>query len=66
MTSARRPISLPEELCAAAERRFLPRFENLETLLEFVLRELIQDDADSLDQVEQAILEQRLRDLGYI
>jgi hypothetical protein len=57
---------LPEELCAAAERRFLPRFENLETLLEFVLRELIQDDADSLDQVEQAILEQRLRDLGYI
>lgn len=65
-TPARRQISLPEELCAAAEQRFGSRFENLESLLEFVLRELTRNDAESLDQTEQAILEQRLRDLGYI
>jgi len=62
----RRQISLPEELCAAAEQKFIPRFQNLEALLEFVLRELTQNDAESLDQAEQAILEERLRNLGYI
>jgi hypothetical protein len=64
--TARRQISLPEELCAAAERRFAPQFGNLEALLEFVLRELIQDNSEALDKTEQALLEQRLRDLGYI
>ncbi len=62
----RRQINLPEDLCAAAERRFIPQFENLESLLEFVLRELTEDKAESLDQAEQALLEQRLKDLGYI
>jgi uncharacterized membrane protein YgcG len=38
----------------------------LEAFLEFVLRELVRDDAGALDQAEQAVLEQRLRDLGYI
>jgi len=65
-TPARRQISLPEELCAAAERQYGSRFENLESLLEFVLRELTRNEAEALDQAEQAILEQRLRDLGYI
>jgi hypothetical protein len=63
---ARRQISLPEELCSAAELRFAPQFDNVESFLEFVLRELIQDDAESLDKAEQALLEQRLRDLGYV
>ncbi len=63
---ARRQISLPEALCAAAERRFAPQFGNLEALREFVLRELMQDNAEALDKTEQALLEQRLRDLGYI
>jgi len=62
----RRQISLPEELCAAAEHQYGSRFENLEALLEFVLRELTRKDAESLDQAEQAVLEARLRDLGYI
>jgi hypothetical protein len=66
MMNARRQISLPEELCALAERRFAPRFDNLESLLEYVLRELTQNDAEALDRAEQAILEKRLRDLGYI
>jgi hypothetical protein len=64
--TARRTIVLPEDICAAAERRFVPQFENLESLLEFVLRELTQDKAESLDRAEQALLEQRLKDLGYI
>jgi hypothetical protein len=63
---ARRQINLSEDLCAAAEGRFTPQFENLESLLEFVLRELTQDKAEQLDQAEQALLEQRLKDLGYI
>jgi hypothetical protein len=65
-TPARRQISLPEDLCVAAERLYGSRFENLESLLEFVLRELTRNEAEKLDQREQAILEQRLRDLGYI
>jgi hypothetical protein len=66
MTNARRQISLPEELCVLAEQRFVARFQNLETLLEYVLRDLTRNNAEALDQAEQAILEKRLRDLGYI
>ncbi|MFZ0478916.1 MAG: hypothetical protein WAL71_07180 [Terriglobales bacterium] len=61
-----RQIGLPEELCAAAEQRFAAQFQTIESLLEFVLRELLRDDAEKLDEKEKAILEQRLRDLGYI
>jgi len=64
--TARRQISLPEELCASAELQFGARFESVELLLEFVLRELARNDAEGLDQAEHAVLEQRLRDLGYI
>ena len=64
--TARREISLPEELCASAEQRFGARFASLEALLEFVLGELLRDDADKLDQAEQSVLEKRLRDLGYL
>jgi hypothetical protein len=65
-TAGRRQLSLPEDLCATAQRKFAAQFESLESLLEFVLRELTRDDAEALDQAEQAVLEQRLRDLGYI
>lgn len=64
--TARRQINLPEELCAAAEKKFGAQFESLDALLEFVLGELTQDVAETLDRSEQAVLEQRLRDLGYI
>ncbi len=64
--TARRQISLPEELCASAEKKFGARFESLELFLEFVLRELVRDDAEALDKAEQAVLEKRLRDLGYL
>jgi len=61
-----RQITLPEELCAAAEERFGVRFGGVEAFLEFVLRELLNNDAAALDKSEQAVLEKRLRDLGYL
>jgi hypothetical protein len=66
MTAERRQISLPEDLCASAERQFGARFGSLELFLEFALRELVRDDAVVLDKAEQAVLEKRLRDLGYL
>ena len=38
----------------------------LEELLVFVLRELLRDQAAQMDQAEQRVIEQRLKDLGYI
>jgi hypothetical protein len=64
--TARRQISLPEELCASAEEQFGSRFGGLELFLEFVLREVVRNDAEALDKAEQAVLEKRLRDLGYL
>jgi hypothetical protein len=64
--TARRQISLPEELCTSAEREFGARFGGLESFLEFVLQELVRNDAEMLDKAEQAVLEKRLRDLGYL
>ena len=64
--TARRPISLPEELCSSAEQRFGARFDSVESLLEFVLRELLRNDDEVLDKAEQVLLEKRLRDLGYL
>ena len=64
--TTRRQLSLPEDLCATAEQRFGSKFDNLESLLEFILKELTGSKADTLDQSEQALLEERLRNLGYI
>ena len=57
---------MPEELCASTEQQFGARFGGLESFLEFVLRELVRNDAEALDKAEQAVLEKRLRDLGYL
>ena len=57
---------MPAELCTAAEEQFRDQFPKLEHLLEFVLRELICDDGIRLDQAERHVIEERLRDLGYI
>jgi hypothetical protein len=66
MTDALREVRLPHDLCAAAEQRFSARFGNLESLLVVLLREILRDDATVLDQNEQKIVEERLKDLGYI
>jgi hypothetical protein len=64
--SAKRQVSLPEELCASAEQRYGAQFPSLELFLEFVLREVVRDDVEKLDEKERALLEERLRNLGYI
>ncbi len=64
--TVQRQIHLPEDLCQAAEQRFKQRFDNIDSLLEFVLRELVQSESDTLDRAEQTLLEERLRNLGYL
>jgi hypothetical protein len=61
-----RTINLPEDVCAAAEKSLTGRFDSLEALLSFLLQEMAKDDARKFDQAEEQIIEQRLRDLGYI
>ena len=61
-----REIKLPEELCVAAENKFGSRFGSLDELVAFLLRELVSGDTVELDQAEQAAVEQRLKDLGYL
>ncbi len=61
-----RELRLPEDLCLAAEKKFGQAFGSLDELLEFVLRDLLRDDTSSADQAEEKLVEQRLRELGYL
>jgi hypothetical protein len=61
-----RTIRLPEGLCAETEKWISGRFDNLEALITFLLQEVVKDDTAKLDEAEEKIVEQRLRDLGYI
>jgi hypothetical protein len=61
-----RTVNLPEDLCAAAEKFLTSRFDSLEALISFLLQEVVKDDAIKYDQVEEQMIEQRLKDLGYI
>lgn len=61
-----RSLKLPADLCVAAENRFGHKFGSLEQILQYVLAELVRDEAEKTDAAEQRILEQRLRDLGYL
>ena len=61
-----RDVRLPADLCASAEKKFAKTFANLEELLIFVLRDLLRDEAAQFDQAEQRMVEERLRDLGYL
>ena len=61
-----REVKLPAELCGAAERKYSGVFDSLEDLLTFLLREVSRDDAAALDEAEQRLVEERLRDLGYL
>ena len=66
MTAALRQVSLPEDLCAAAEELYGKRFPSLEKLIVFLLEEVTRQDAVRLDQEEQRIIEERLKALGYL
>ncbi len=61
-----REVHLLADLCDEAERRFGSRYGSLEGFLEFLLRELLRDDAVKMDEAEQRVIEERLRDLGYL
>jgi hypothetical protein len=61
-----RNVSLPESLCAAAEEKFGQSFGGLQEFLIFVLREMLNEQAGSMDEAEQRLVEQRLRELGYL
>jgi len=64
--SATREVKLPEELCKKAEQLYGKRFGALNEFLSFVLEELVRDNAAQADRAEQRIIEERLKDLGYI
>jgi hypothetical protein len=66
MTTGMREVRLPEALCEAVERKFSARFNTLEELLVFVFNDLLGEKASSMDQAEQGVVEQRLRELGYL
>jgi hypothetical protein len=66
MNRAKRKVELPDELCALVEERFGKSFANLDELLTYVMKELTRDPAAKIEADEQRILEQRLRDLGYL
>ena len=61
-----RTVNLPEDLCGAAEKFLAGRFESLEALVSFLLQEIVKDDGSKFDQAEEQMIEQRLKDLGYI
>ena len=61
-----REIRLPSNLCMVAEERYRSRFPTLEQFLTYVLEQLVRDDAAKMDAQEQRIIEERLKDLGYI
>jgi Arc/MetJ-type ribon-helix-helix transcriptional regulator len=61
-----RQVQIPEDLCAAAERRFAGKFHSVDELVAFLLQELLRHDSFELDRAEQAAVEQRLKDLGYL
>jgi hypothetical protein len=66
MTAGLRQVSLPEDLCSAAEELYGKRFPSLEELIVFLLEEVTRQDAIGLDQEEQRLIEERLKDLGYM
>ncbi len=66
MTASLRQVSLPEDLCSAAEELYGKRFPSLEKLIVFLLQEVTRQDAVRLDQEERRIIEERLKALGYL
>lgn len=66
MSTDLRCVTLPSDLCEAAEQRFGARFPRVEQLVEFLLREALRQDAVRMDAAEQNLIEKRLKDLGYV
>ena len=64
--SESREVRIPADLCAAVEAKFGGTFRSVDELVVFLLQELIRRDTADLDRADQAVVEERLRDLGYI
>ena len=64
--SESREIRIPADLCAAAEDKFGGAFRSVDDLVIFLLQELIRKDTAGMDRADQAVVEERLKDLGYI
>jgi len=61
-----RQIQLPEQLCQRIEELYGHQFSGIEACLSFILEHLINDQSTQLDRAEERMVEQRLRDLGYV
>jgi hypothetical protein len=66
MTTSLRQVALPADLCHEVEQAWGKRFPDLEDLIVFLLREITRPEPMLLDRQEQRVLEERLRDLGYL
>jgi hypothetical protein len=65
MPEEMRDLRLSSELCSKAEQMYGKRFGSVEQFLTYVLEQLLRDSA-KMDQEELRIIEERLKDLGYI
>lgn len=67
MSQSYRQIQLPSDLCARVEDTFVgDEFDSLEELLHFLLRQAVREEAVELSVAEQELIEERLKNLGYI
>ena len=66
-TNPSRDIQLPMALCEAAEQLIKgTRFKTVGELLSFVLQELTSPNGAQSEAQERKVIEERLRDLGYL
>jgi hypothetical protein len=63
---AKRTIQLPQSLCEMVEKQVLGKFPDLESLIIFILERLTDDDGLQFDEQEEQIIQNRLRELGYL
>jgi DNA-binding transcriptional regulator WhiA len=61
-----REVKLPEHLCKAAETRWGHRFSSIEEQLTFLLSEISREESDHMDQREKHMIDERLKNLGYM
>jgi len=64
--SEMRIVQLPAELCAVAEKKFRNTFSSVDELLTFILQDLAHDKATKADAAEERLVEERLKELGYL
>lgn len=61
-----REVRLPAGLCDTAEKKFAATFGTLEELIVVLLWEVSRDEAEQFDEREQRLVEERLKELGYL